>query len=69
MLGTQELSISLSKMKLKSANDEQQTLNRGKSCEKGKDQMKAIGYDVCDMLENGSPLDEAKEEAERRMHQ
>ena len=36
--------------------------------EKDKVEMKSIGYQVCQMLETGSSLVEAKKEAERMMH-
>ena len=39
-----------------------------KALEKSKVEMKCIGYQVCQMLETGSSLVEAKKEAERMMH-
>ena len=39
----------------------------GKSVEKDKVEMKSIGYHVCQMLETGSSIVDAKKEAERMM--
>ena len=37
----------------------------GKSCEKDKEEMKDIGWQICPMLEKGSSASEAKKKVER----
>ena len=55
-------------IRAKTGQKNQVTSFGGKSVEKDKVQMKSIGYHVCQMLETGSSVVEAKKEAERMMH-
>ena len=55
-------------IRAKTGKKNQVTSFGGKSVEKGKVEMKSIGYQVCQMLEAGSSVAEAKKEGERLMH-
>ena len=55
-------------IRAKTGKKNQVTSFGGKSVQKGKEEMKSIGYHAIQIIETGSSLSEAKKEAERLMN-